>query len=279
MLRNHRIIWDDNSSLVDLSASLNDVYASTVTLALTAAQDKVYIGSDLPFNHRYISVSTVNDQTSAISVEIYDGSTWNAAVDVIDESSVSGVTLAQSGNLSWVRNRNESWGLEETTEDITALSSLKIYDLYWVRLTFSADLNASTALKYVGFKFCEDNDFLAEYPGLLESGLKTAFQSGKTTWDDQHIFASEASINELRRQRRMWSPNQLLDPEALRIAATHKSAEVIYSALGADYEERRKLAEKKWLKALDVGNLPIDTNEDGRLDQHERRHHGTLYRT
>lgn len=272
MLKNQRIIWDDNGTLTDVSKELNDVYAQDVTFALVAADDKLYIGSDLPFNHRYFLVNTANDEAATVSsVEIWDGSAWQAAVDVVDETLSSGSTLAKSGIIRWVVDRNKSWGQESTTEDIAELATLKIYDLYWVRLTFSANLAAGTKLRYVGHKFSDDNDFKAMYPDLLVSDIKTAFESGKTNWDEQHIAASEAVIKELRRKKLLWSPNQVLDPDQFREASAYKCAEIIYSVFGDDYEDQRKLAGARFYKELDVPNLSLDKNENGKLDDFERR--------
>lgn len=279
MIANQRIIWSDDATLKDLSIALNDAYAETYVLPLVAAEDYLYIGSDLPFNHRYFNVSVVNDVASVASVEIWNGTSWVSAVDVIDQTSVAGKTLARSGIISWTLDRNGFWGQESTTEDVTGLTSLKIYDFYWVRLSFSADLKATTALRYVGHKFADDDDLRAQYPDLLSSSLLDAFETGKTTWVDQHIVAAEEIIRYIRKKKIAWNRNQILNWDQFNMAAVHKVAEIIMTAFGEDYSEQRKLAESKYKEAIDLSIYEVDRSEDGRRDELEKRAYGmTLVR-
>lgn len=272
MLVNQRIIWQDDTTLKDMSVELNDLTAGSYTIPLVAADDKIYIGSDLPFNHRYFNVSVVNAVASVCSVEIWDGNNWVAAVDVLDETSTSGATLAKSGIISWTTDRSKAWGIEDTTENVEGLTSLKIYNMYWVRLAFSANFTASTALKYIGHKFAKDADLVpAGYPDLNSSDVKTAFETGKTNWDDQHISAAEEIVRYLQQKNYIRSGNQIFDWRTFNTAAVHKLAEILYSSFGADYEERRKLAESKYYKAMNTGGIyKLDRDEDGHSDVRER---------
>jgi hypothetical protein len=274
MLVNNRVIFSDNGTLRDLSAALNDLFASNETLDVVAAQDKLYFGSDLPFNHRHIQVSTANDQAATISeIAIWNGSEWVPAVDVIDRTKVNGVTLAQSGIVSWVTDRNEGWTKEDTTEDIAALASAKVYDLYWVRVTFSANLKTTTALSYVGHKFSNDAQLAGYYPDLNRQAVKTAFSSAsKTTWDDQHVLAAEEIIRDLRVLDIIKSPAQIANWEIFQEASVHKVAEIIVTAFGEKYEENRKLARERYDEAMQgLAIRPaIDANADGRLDTGEK---------
>lgn len=279
MLTNQRIIHDDNGTLRDRSVELNSLYTGTATLNLVAAQDKLYIGSDLPFNHRYIQVSTANILASAISsVEIWTGSSWQAAVDIIDQTSLAGATLGQSGYVSWTLDRNGSWGQATTAEDVTGISTLKIYDLYWARFTFSADLTGTTALSYVGHKFATDNDLAGYYPDLTQTAVKTAFASGKTTWDDQHFLAAEEIIQDLRRKKLLWSGQQVLDWEQFNQAGVHKVAALIMQSFGDDYKDNLLEANRQYEKAMNLKNFNIDQNQDGRLSDEERGIQRGIYR-
>jgi hypothetical protein len=271
MLIHQRIIWADNTTLRDISPEMSDLFAGTKVIDLTYNQDAIYIGSDLPFNHRYFSLGVVNDQASVCSVSIWDGSTWNAAVDVIDQTSVGGVSMAQSGIISWAVDRNESWGLEDTTEDIAALSSLKIYKKYWVKLTWSASWKITTRLDYIGHKFSNDSALASQWPDLNRSAVKTAHTSGKTTWDDQHIIAAEQIILQLKKDQVIKSADQLIGWEMFQEAAVHKCAEMIFSAFGEQKEKERELAFDKYEKALNQMTFTtVDRDGDGQLDEDEK---------
>lgn len=271
MLVNNRIIHSDNGTLRDLSINLNDLYAGNGALGIVAAEDKLYIGSDMPFNHRYFCVATANDQASVASVEIWDGNQWRAAVDVLDQTKdANGRSLAQTGILSWSVDKDYGWGFEETTEDIPALATLKIYNMYWVRISWSADLKATTAVSYVGHKFANDSQLEGYYPDLNRTAVKTAFKAGKTTWDDQHVLAAEEIIRDLRKKKVILSRNQILDFESFNDAAIHKCAEIIMRALGEDYADERASAIEDYNEALDKVYFPVDKDGDGRLDTVER---------
>ena len=271
MLMNNRIIVDDNGTLTDVSASLSDIHADTVTLPVAAATSAIYIGSDLPFNHRFIDVNTANSNASALSVELWDGSAFVAAVDEQDQTSSGGNTLAASDILSWTPKRENSWVREDTTEDIPDLSTLTIYDMYWAKLTWSADLSAGTILNYVGHRFSDDEDLRALYPSLLRSDVLDKFQSGKTDWDIQHVEAAENIIRKLRGKNIIISKNQLLNWEQFSEASKHEVASMAFREFGEDYVEDFNRAKKDFHQALNLKQFEIDRDRDARLDPSERR--------
>lgn len=269
MLLTNRVIFEDDTTLNDLSVKLNTWQSGTETLPIVAADDAIYIGSDAPFSFRFLKVSTVNDQASVASVALWDGSAWQSAVDVIDETAISGVTLAQSGNLRWKKSKDYSWAKQDT-EDMTGsgLTTLKIYGLYWAKITFSADLKNTTALQYVGHKFASDEELQGFYPDLT-STVAGKFQSGKTTWDDQLIAASEVISRKLQSEGRTYSRNSILNPDLFTEACVHKAAEIIYSAFGDDYKDNREESKKNFKEAMEVGNFQIDFDQDTVLDPSE----------
>lgn len=266
MLLNNRIIFKDNATLLDKSVDLSNVFSGTVSTVIVALEDALFIGSDLPFNHRYIQIGTANSNSCTITVSVWDGSTFNAVVDGFDQT--SGFTT--SGILSWVKDTSQSWGQEQSTETVTGLTTLKIYDLYWVKLTFSANMSAGTTLKYVGHKFCEDADLGGYYPDLILSATKTAFSSGKTDWTEQEVLASEEIISDLRKKKFIWSDSQILDWNIFNLACVHKTAEIIFRAFGDDYKDNLIEANKQYHKAMSGLDFNVDTNEDGELDEAEK---------
>ena len=280
MLTSQRVLHDDNGTFNDISQYVNNIFSETVAIPLVSAEDKLYIGSELPFNHRYFDVSTANTQASTVSkVEQWDGNSWEEAVDVVDETSDGTNAFAQSGRISWTLERNKSWSKEDTTEDITDMTSLKIYKFYWARITFTGSFDATTALNYVGFNFADDNDLAGLYPDLVLSSTIGAFKSGKTDWDEQHLLAAEEIIRYLMKNRRIWSGNQILNWEQFNMAAIHKVAEIILASFGKDFEDRRQLAMSKYLQAINMGVMELDMDEDGRKDEFERRPSLGLFRS
>lgn len=274
MLRYNRILWKSGATLLDKSVELSDILSASLVFPYLTATDFLYIGSDLPFNHRYFDVSVFNAIAASITVELWNGDGWVAAIDVIDETSVGGVPFAQSGVISWAQNKNSSnWGWDDTNlMNNSGIESGPMIDgLYWVRLKWSADLTGTTALKYAGHKFSSDIELGAEYPDLARATLKTAFKAGKTDWNDQCVIASEYIVEDLRGQKNLIrSANQLLDWRLLKHAGVHKTAEIIFRAFGQDYEENLKNAIIAYKKAVSVGKFNIDQDRDIRLTDLER---------
>lgn len=270
MLTNHRVIFKDNTVLRDLSIKMNEYLSGTETIAFVAGEDSIYIGSDLPFNHRWVEVSTANDVASVVSVSLWNGSEWKAAVDVIDQTSTNGVTLAQSGIISWTPDKDHSWMNEDSTEDISDLSTLKIYDMYWVKISFSVSLKATTALKYVGYKFSSDEQLTAEYPELASSSLKDGHTTGKTSWNDQAFVAAEYIVADLKSMNIIWNRNQIIDWPLLKMASIHKTAEIVFRAFGAEYQEEIQDTHKAYRSSLNMKMFHVDLNRDARLTEGEK---------
>jgi len=273
MLQNNRIIFSDNGVLNDLSQSLNDFTSGTSTIAVVALEDALYLGSDYPFNHRHVMVSTANDQASLIDkIQTWDGVSWQECVDVIDQTLVSGATLAQSGIISWTPDKSKAWQRMDTvlgSTVITGLSDIVIYAFYWVKITSTADLKATTALSYVGHKFSKDSDLEVKYPHLLLSAVLTQFKTGKTNWNEQTLDAAEYIINDLRSRGVICSPSQILNWEMFKEASVQKLAEFIFSAFGQSFELQKKNAKELYRSAMNSLIKHIDENNNGILDVKE----------
>ncbi len=258
----------------DLSARLNNFYSDTQVIDYTITADKLYIGSDVPFNHRYIMMSVVNVTAAVMTIEIWDGNAWVAAVDVIDDTqATAGTPLGRSGIIQWATEKNGSWAKAASTENMTnsGLESLKIYNMYWVRISFSATLTATMALKYVGHKFSKDEDLGGYYPDLNRSTALSSYATGKTNWDEQHILAGEEIFTWLRSKRALWAKGQIFNIEAFTSAAVHKVAQIVYSAFGDEYADRMETAESRYDEALEGAiDQGIDADEDGHITEEEQ---------
>lgn len=267
-----RVIWNDNGNQVDITSDLNEYESGAVTFSYVAADDYLYLASDMPFNHKWIEVSSANSDSSSIDIDIWWGREWVAAVDIQDGTAVSGASLAQSGIVRWNTNRLKGWESELDSEDVDGVTVVGLYDMYWVRINWTADLTASTALKYIGHKFCNDEQLATEYPNTRNSSLKTAFLSGKTTWDEQHFAAAEDIIQDLQSGNILISGNQIVDPEYYTEAAKHRAAMIIYAGLeGEGYEDIRTHAAKEYKKAINKRRYRVDLNQDGRLERVEKQ--------
>lgn len=269
MLINNRVVYSDDSVLTDFSRELSDLADSKQAFNIVAADDAIYIGSDLPFNHRYFSVRNQNAVAAQVAVAIWSGSAFEPAVDVLDFTAVGGKPLAKSGIIMFTPDRNKGWGRVPTTEDIPELATLKIYGCYWVKITFSADI--AFALEYVGHKFSTDSDLNIYYGDLCRETVREAyFEVPTNTWDRIHCAAAEEIIRDLRARQIIWSPNQILDPDQFRDASAHKLAEIVYSPGGLNVPEKATDAARKYREAMNKVTFNVDRNGDARLQQCEK---------
>lgn len=271
MLQAQRVLYSDNGTLTDISQYVNDYRAESYTIPFVNGEDYIYIGSDLPFNHRWLDVATANDQAAAPVVEIWWSNGWQSAKDLLDRTATGGVTLAKDGILQWSTDRHKSWDRELDSFDVTGLDNTDIYNKYWLRLSFSANLNASFSVNYIGHKFSDDDDLYTYYPDLDNSNVKLAFESGKTDWQEQCYAAGEKIVRDLIRRNIVISGNAILDWERFTEASIHQTAAIIYSAMGQGYFENRKMALAEYDKAMAVKFFNTDKNKSGNLEPWEQK--------
>lgn len=259
---NKRIFFSDNGTLIDYSANLNRYDSTESEFSYTTGEDYIYIGGRLPFNSLYFKLDNLNLVTATMSVEVYDGSQWRVVNEVIDETD----GFKKSGYVTFTPNRDQGWLYKDTSSNgsvIPGLASVKIYDLYWMRLSFNATLTANTSLIWVGSLFCDDTDIGAEYPDLVKSSVLSAFKSGKTNWEEQRVRASEIIIQDLMINRVILDSGQMLEREDYRVACVQKTAELIFSAFGDDYIDQRKRAREEYQRRLSNPVKKIDLNANG----------------
>ncbi len=270
----NKIIFSDNGTLNDLTSDLSNYYSSAISLPIVAAQDYLYIGSYFPFNFLYFKTGTANDQATNLSVDVWANSQWVSTVEINDGTDSGGASFGQSGCSSWVPNRNNGWQRDDTvtpsgTEIITGLGSVTVYDRYWARLSWSADFNVASTMSWIGTLFSNDDDLGAEYPDLTRSAVLDAWESGKTTWEEQHVKAAEIIIQDLRNKRIIVHKSQILERNDFKNAAVSKVAEIIFSGLGPDYDAERIKAKTEYEKRISSNSANIDKNANGNLDRVE----------
>ncbi len=275
-----RVVFSDNGTLTDYTKLLEDYYSGSASLSIKAAEDALYIGSKFPFNSFFIKVGTANSSTCAMTVKYWDYNVWQDVNELFDETSVGGKTLAVSGKVSFVPDKDQLWARSSTNyggEVIPVLSSISIYDCYWIKITFSADI--TVAIPYIGHKFCNDNDLGVEYPDLNKTNVKTAFASGKTDWEEQIVRASDILLNDLKTSNMIFDEGQILDTDVLKFPTVSKVAEMIYSSFGDDYKDNESKAKGKYWERVRSCRPVIDLNMNAIEDQKESKtYYGVMYR-
>ncbi len=251
----------------DISAKVNDFRAGVHTFSYTSGQ-YLYIGSVLPLNNLWFEIGTANDVAATLSIDIWYGGAWVSAVDIMDETS----GLFTTGRISWNTDIGKSWDREAESRNVTGLpASSRIFDMYWMRMSWNVTLKATTTLKYIGQKFSIDSVLESIYPDLRTADIKTAFATDKTTWDEQHYIAAEEIIGDLKQKDIIVSREQIMDYKLFEKASCHKIAEIVYRSFGQPYFEQLAEAKKDYSKAMAIKFPNVDLNADGKLDDAEKR--------
>jgi hypothetical protein len=268
--RQQRILFYDGSDLNDISLAVGDYrydgYEPTIDVGRY-----LYVGTELPCNSKFFSVVTPNTDVTVIDkVEVWGGGEWLEVTDVLDETSTTGVSLAKSGLISFELDiDNTTWAAERKSSDIPELVGTSIYNLYWLRLSWTIPVSAGTKIGYVGSKFSDDATLTDFYPDLANSELKTAFEAGKTTWDDQHYMAAESILRDLKRRSIIIRPEQVFDTRQFLEAACHKAAELVYGGLGQAFADARSRAAERYIAAMALTKFGVDADGSGTVDAAE----------
>lgn len=265
MFQSQRVLHNST----DLSVDVNNYLSSEAAFAY-ASSGYLYIGTEYPFNNLWFDVGTQNTDASTVDIDIWYGNAWVSAVDIIDQTSASGISLYQDGRIGFSTNRLKGWDPEQDSADVTGLSGTYIYNMYWTRWNWSSDLAASTTLKYIGQKFSQDTDLYSLYPDLNNSNLKLAFASGKTDWNDQHYTAAEKIVRDLKHRNIIRFREQILDYEIYREASVHKVAEIIYKGLGQAFANNRDQARNDYMQAMDLAFPRVDLDGSGNVEPIEK---------
>jgi len=266
-----RIIYSDAGTLSDISNELVKFRAGSYTVDSFATTNYLYIGQRAPFNHFFVKMgATVNSNPTQMVVHYWDGTVWVQAVDVRDLTS----GLSQDGIVEFYPNKNKGWVRETTNFDgdvVTGLEDIVIYDLFWARISFTDVLDNDVILKFIGQKFSDDDDLVTEYPDLIRSSVLTRFETGKTSWEEQHVRAAEIIEQDLIQKRVITDKGQILARESYALASIHKVAEIIYGAMGDDYADQKLAARNEYKDRMDKVIYNVDESEDAILDPFETK--------
>lgn len=269
MLLNYiRLFTNISSTLTDKSLTNQDD-TQTVGLVLTNT-DYVYVAQRYPFTNLFIHMDTVNANASVMTVQYWDGVEWRNAVDLMDGTSLSGATLGKSGGLQWSIDPLYSWQMVTDTAlepSPTELSTLKIYNSYWMRFKVSATLSAGTDSKEIGYAFTTSQrlkDFDVEIDGYLAS-----FATGKTDWIDEIKTGSKLVVQDLKRMGLVMGAGQVIELDDVYVPTSLRTLALIYSHLGPSYKDKIESVMKEYDKALNIRRFTFDENADGKLEARE----------
>lgn len=245
----------------EVTASLVTPNGSNYLLPLLTT-DALYLGFHGKFASRYFQVGVVNAVVSALSVEYWDGSAWASVDDLVDQTSVGGATLAQSGFVSWTNKDNwVAHNIAGTDADLK---------LFWVRLKVSVNLTGTTALKSILNLYSDDSLLRLYFPELISDA--NYLPSGKTNFLDQHVAAKDLVVLRLKQRKMINDESQIIDANDVAVAATYAAAKLILQPIATSDATKDLLAIAEKGFDLEIGKVTfaVDQDEDGIVAEVER---------
>lgn len=232
--------------------------------------DFFYVGQYFPFNNFTVDLHSANTSGSEMLVEYWDGSSWSDAVDLLDGTVSGSASLAQHGTVQFSPDKDSAWTRVSDTFDESGmgLEALKLYDLYWVRVSFDGPLSSTTSVKELRYKFCEHADLVKVDPEINQY-LTAWGGAGKTNWNEQIFEASDNIISELKERKLILHPGQILRFDDVYKACVYQTLMLIYSQLGESFKVKFDYFEKLYSKHLGDKRFTFDAVRDGMVSTSE----------
>lgn len=228
---------------------------SALSFALTTT-DKFYVGFKEKFAARYFHLSVANTNACTLTVKYWDGSAFSAVQDLVDQT----IGFTTSGFISW-QNQTD-WALK-------ALTPITDVELYWIEITVSTNLSATTAMQAVLNLFCDDAMVRQYYPELITD--TRWLPSSRTDYLEQYVAAKDLIVQRLKQKGAIKDESQILDLNEVAIPATHAAAFIIMFPVLSGEEERARAkdAEAEMNKALDMIRMDLDQDNSGIIEEDE----------
>lgn len=245
----------------EITGFLTRPNSANKVVALTTS-DFLYLGFHGQFSSRYFQVGVANAVVSTLSVQYWNGSAWNAVDDLVDQTSVGGAAFAQSGFISW---ENKSDWVKSTQTGLDADVSL-----YWVRLSVSANLTGTTALKSILSIYSDDTLLAAYFPELVSD--TNYLPSGKVNFLDQHVAAKDMVVLRLKQRKLIDDEAQVIDANDVAIAATYACAKLILQPIATSEASQALLAMSAAGFDAEISKVTfeVDQDADGIVSDAER---------
>lgn len=254
-----RVVRKNNTgaTATEISQYTRDVDSAVVPIPLETT-GFLYLGYHEPFTTRYFAMGTANAQTGDLTVEFYKNSTtWEAVEDLVDLTA----HFTQSGFLSW--QNPGTWQNHK-------MSPISDVELYWLRISVGANLDAGTTLKAIVNMFCDENDVNDLYPHLIQDS--NWLPSGVTSRLPLLHRAKDEVVRRLKKSHVITDESMILDINEVSTACVHAYAYLAYLPRAHSSEEameRMKTAKDAMKDALSQVTLSMDVDNSGTIDDDE----------
>lgn len=255
---NSKLLFFFNSS--DKSNEAFDFLRDNFNLTLTT-NDYIYVGYSKTINSLYFHLATPNVNSNSLTVEFWNGSSWEAVSNLNDFTK----GLIRSGYMTWTR---------PTTHSLDTINSK---EGYFYRI--STNTNHSAAVySGCGIIFNDDHDLEVENPDILDEN----HLAGKTSHVALSVAAKNQIIQDLNNKGLTKTLNNiesgincwdLLDITQVKEASVFLTLAKIYFNFSDNpddkYYQNYQDYMKRYEQSMNVVRLYIDKNNDGQEDLDE----------
>jgi hypothetical protein len=259
-----RTLLYHGSALRDYSLDLQRADGN-MPIPLVFSTDAIYLGQYFPFNNFFVEMEQVNSKTSALSIQYWDGSDFRDAVDLLDGTSLNSKTLNQSGIVQFQPSRDYAWNyMQDPVDDgPSPLNTVRIEDLYWLKLKFSA--NTSGKIKNISYAFCRHEDLVIIDPEIND--YLSAWQ--QDNWTKQILLASQNVVADLKARGLVKNNGQILRFDEVFLATVYKTLDIIFTPMGKNFVDKRKDYQKKYQEFIQGPRFTFDQTNDARVERCE----------
>jgi hypothetical protein len=161
----------EGATITEYQAAVTDANAATGAAlgGLTTANGHLLVGAQAPFTGVVVDVGTANTTACTVSVEGWDGTSWQPMILQADTTeSPAGTSLGQDGHITWERPFAFDWVPSALVAGQAAH--------YYARLHWSADLHSGTTVAEASSEFRHEAD------GFTVVGDHLIMSTGKCRW-------------------------------------------------------------------------------------------------
>ena len=259
------VLWDDNGSFTDQADKAVDFLRDQFTMDLVTAEDYLYVGFYKAVSAVYCELATANTNSSTITVEAFDGTSWSA-IEHRDET----LGFARSGFITWDRADMAAVNSSNVPQGETTVNG---QTGYWVRISVDTT-TTSMVFDGINLVFSDDAMLLTEFRQVLDPRIL----DGDTSHIRAHVSARNAIVQQLRNDgyikynntsgKENFTQWDLLDTYEIREAATFKALSYIYfnlsDEIGDQWWSKHSDYKKRAERTLNgMSKLSVDTDDDG----------------
>lgn len=264
MKTNLCIVYNDGTTDTDYSFEAQNFKRDTFTVTLET-DDFIYVGYPKSISAVYVHMTQFNTLGGTLTAEYSnDQGTWSP-LEICDDTR----NFARNGFITWDRQSDAG--------EVTVDSQAKC----WVR--FSTDtLQSEVIFQAINIIFSDDNALCEFEPALIDACF---YRQGQTSHILSHVAAKSAIMSKLQNlgyikydsDGNQQSINEwdILNVHQLKLASTYYAIAQIYFNLSDDPEDqywaKYREYQKKFDEAFALGRLDIDIDDDGIVDEVEKR--------